>query len=550
MGELPHEFPARRGFSISYMGKTLLSRIDPIAQGEKLVSMLPLEEGTLYFCPSPLYGYGLSILFNSLKENSVILCVETDEKLYEISKKAFLTITESKTLQLIKAIEPAELCAFVNKTWGKRVFRRVETVRLGRGWQLYTQHYEDMEKALRREIAVEWSNAMTLIRLGRLYSRNLIRNLIMLPKSRDASALNFSSAPVLVLGAGPSLDSTLDELGAHYGGKIPEQKKRRFKIICVDSCFSALIERGIHPDLVVILESQHYNLKAFIGFKNFKVDAVFDLSALPISTRIFSGDRYIFATPWTELRLIERLIDSGLLPETFPPLGSVGLSSVAIALHLGQGPVICGGLDFSYSIDAYYARCTPGHREFLMRQNRLKGIINAEAAFRTGSFSALSKNGKQVRSDPALRNYWELFGQQFGGNTRLLDINSSGLSIGVKTVSAAEAFAILNDDTIYGTTGSTTGAVTGGAKIKEFILKEIDTIDRLRDILSGAVHCEAARLEEFLDNADYLWAHFPECAGAGGRRPPITDLSFLKRVRTEIEPFRKLWEMSLNSLND
>jgi hypothetical protein len=81
-------------------------------------------------------------------------------------------------------------------------------------------------------------------------------------------------------------------------------------------------------------------------------------------------------------------------------------------------------------------------------------------------------------------------------------------------------------------------------KLSAFIRHEIKILTELKAMLSGVVPPEPARLEELLDNADYLWAHFPECAGAG-RRPPSTDLSFLKRVRTEIEPFLKLWERSL-----
>jgi hypothetical protein len=40
-----------------------------------------------------------------------------------------------------------------------------------------------------------------------------------------------------------------------------------------------------------------------------------------------------------------------------------------------------------------------------------------------------------------------------------------------------------------------------------------------------------------LDEADFLWAHVPDCAAAGGRRPSAEDPSFLKRVRVEIDPF-------------
>jgi hypothetical protein len=83
--------------------------------------------------------------------------------------------------------------------------------------------------------------------------------------------------------------------------------------------------------------------------------------------------------------------------------------------------------------------------------------------------------------------------------------------------------------------------------------KEREALVLLRDILSGgAAGPEAVsgeELETMLDKADYLWAHFPECAGAGGRRPAAADISFLKRVRMEIDPFIRLWDLVLGELS-
>ena len=568
------ELPAGRGFSISYRGKTLLSRVDPVAQCERLAAGIPVKDRTLYLCPSPLYGYGLSILLDKLEPNSAVLCVETDEKLFALSENNLPQYAASpsalfngrtlKPLALARAADPLEICAFARETWGKRVFRRVEVIRLTGGWQLSPQLYKDIETALGKEIAIEWGNAMTLIRLGRLYTRNLIRNLALLCESESLAALDYSSQPVLVLGAGPSLDSVLGEAGILAGGE------RRFRIVCVDTCLPALHERGIQPDLVVILESQHWNLADFRGARGRKIDAATDLSALPASARLLAGKRYFFATPWTELSLFARLEAEGLLPKTFPPMGSVGLSAVAVALATTRGPVITAGIDFSYTLDAYHGRSTPGRRGLEARQNRFRTLINAAAAFREGTFKALSKAGKQVRSDPAMRNYRDIFEAEFGGNVRLFDISGPGLPLGVKTVSAAEAFTLLNGGATLLNGGATllnggatllNGGIPGGAekastsgkpppnpsagplreKLPAFMRREMGVLTELRETLSGSVPPEAARLEELLDYCDYLWAHFPDCAGATGR-PPSTDVSFLKRVRTEIDPFLALWE--------
>jgi len=559
----PLELPAGRGFTVIYKGKTLLSRVDPVAQCERLTAGIPVMDRTLYLCLSPLYGYGLPILLEKLESNSAVLCVEADEKLFEISKNnlsrysdpssGFSKERKSASLALARAGSPVEICAFVRDTFGKRVFRRVEPIRLTGGWQLHRQLYGEIETALGREITIEWGNAMTLIRLGRLYARNLVRNLALLPESESLAALDYASQPVLVLGAGPSLDSVMEEAGVILDSRHGE---RRFKIVCVDTCLPALLSREIRPDLVVVLESQHWNLADFLGARGMEIDAALDLSALPASGRVLAGKRYFFATPWTELALFGRLEAEGFLPRTFAPMGSVGLSAVALALAATSGPVLTAGIDFSYTLDAYHSRSTPGRRNLEMRQSRFRTLINAVAAFREGTFSTLSKDGKRVRSDPAMRNYRDLFKEEFGGNARLFDIAGSGLPLGVKTVSAAEAFTLLNGSGTCETVSVVREEAVRGfspSQLKEklpvFIRREIGLLTELKETLSGSVPSEAARLGELLDDSDYLWAHFPDCAGTG-RRPPSTDISFLKRVRTEIEPFLELWEQGSKGIGE
>ena len=556
--ETPREIPARRGFSVSYRGKTLLSRIDPISQGERLAAEIPLNERTLYFCPSPLYGYGLSLVLEKLPEDSAILCAEADDCLFEISEKALSAISfpsqgeNPMPLALARVKDPESLCAFVRKTWGERQFRRLEVIRLTGGWQVFPHLYEDCANTLRREIALEWGNAMTLIRLGRLYSRNLIRNLTLLHNGDSIAALDYGPSPVLALGAGPSLDILLDELCGISKGAISLPAQRRFRIICADTCLPALHDRGIIPDLVVILESQHWNLRDFSGGKGRPVDAAIDLSALPASTRILGGNRFFFATPWTQMTLFSRLSEAGLLPETLPPMGSVGLSTVALALRISTGPVLSGGIDFSFTLDSYHARSTPAHSELSRSQNRLKSVVNAGAAFREGVFTAFSKTGKPIRSDPALRNYRDLFEREFGGNDRLMDIEGPGLDLGVKVIPLAQACGILlgGEAAPLPPIVPAESAGVKGEKLAAFINREMGTLIALRDMLSGKELAEGKHLDELLDYANYLWAHFPDCAGRGGRRPPATDLSFLKRVRTEIDPFLELWEMALGELEE
>jgi hypothetical protein len=542
---IPRRIQARRGFSLVYKGKTLLSRVDPVAQAERIAEAQKPRERTLYFCPSPLYGYGLETFLRNLEQapHAAVLCVETDEQLLALSRDAIPpSLLNHPRLRLTGIADPAGLCAFVRTSWGSRVFRRLEALRLSPGWRLDPERYDSLAGALEGDMALDWGNAMTLVKLGRRYIKNALRNLALIPRSPSLEALSFGDDPVLVLGAGPSLDGVLDGLAACFG---PALAPRPFRIVAVDTALPCLLARNIRPDLVVALESQHWNLRDFIGAA-VPIPLAMDLSALPAAGEILGPPR-LFYTPWADLRLFQRLAAAGLLPVQFPPLGSVALSAAAIALSLGSGPVLTGGVDFSFTLDAYHARSTPGHQEKLRRQNRFRDILNAAAAFRPAAFRAGAKSGAPVRSDPALRGYRDLFEREFAGEPRLRDITGGGLPLGPPAVDMAGACEILR----AGRGGNPAGAAGGGAEtaaLRDFARRERDALIALRRILTGEAPAPREELEALLDEADYLWAHFPDCAGTGGRRPPAGDVSFLKRIRAELDPFISLWGLTLGEL--
>ncbi|MDR2924030.1 MAG: DUF115 domain-containing protein [Treponema sp.] len=558
----------------SYRGKTLLSRVDPAGKADRVADTVPVIDGTLYLCPSPLYGYGRERLLARLEEhapNSAVLCIEAEPELFALSHGHFSeALKRSPQLRLTNRCEAAGLCSLIRKEWGARVFRRIQILRLNGGWQLYPD-LDNLANTLQREIALDWGNAMTLARLGRRYMQNAIRNLALIPGSFSIDALSFGAEPVLTLGAGPSLDPFLDALVIRFGQACLLPETRPFRIVCVDTCLPALRERGIRPDLAIILESQHWNLDDFTGLSGWDIPAAFDLSALPGSARALGNRLFLFFTPWTRLCIFRRLGAAGLLPASLPPLGSVGITAAAISIRLTRGAVITAGLDFSFTLDSFHARSTPGHLARLRRQNRFTGLINAEAAFGHSVLGTVSKTGKKVLSNPAMRNYRELFEKQFTGCPRLFDMAGSGLPLGIKTLSTDEAFFLLTntgqevnrrcEDEKITLTSANTALLTGitqevnkqsAEKLRNCILDEVKRLTLLRGILTGEAPMDYGNLAGLIEECDYLWAHFPDYA-ASSRRPDRAELesggqavvSFLKRLRAEIDPFLTLWKQTL-----
>ena len=545
-----------RGFL--YKGKTLLSGVDPSGRADRVADAVEITDRTLYLCPSPLYGYGLERLLARIAQarDSALLCLEAEPELYALSVENFgESLKGHPLLRFASSLAEDELCRLVKREWGSRTFTAVRTIRLSGGWQLNPLLYEALERTLQREIAIDWSNAMTLTRLGRCYIRNALRNLALIPRYPSLDELSFGRMPVLVLGAGPSLDLTLDALSARFGKALNFTVDRPFRIVCVDTCLPVLKTRGITPDLAVILESQHWNLEDFVGLSDWKIPVAMDLSALPRSGDVLAGVRYLFFTPWTQLRVFERLATLGLLPEVLPPLGSGGLNAVAIALQVSAGTVITSGLDFSFTLDQFHSRSSPGHSARLRRQNRFTGILNADAAFGAAVFSITSKSGERVFSSPMLRSYRDMFEREFAefgcSPPQLFDVTGNGISLGIKALSHEAAFDILSaaGHTVPKSRGTDRdGDAALAEQLGAFARAEHDRLMSLRDMLTEKAGMDHEALDILLDECDYLWAHFPDCA-SGKRRPAREELeagtdvavSFLKRVRVEIDPLLKLW---------
>jgi len=556
--EDPRQLDARRGHSVAYRGRTLLSLIDPITGADRVASTAPIFERTLYFCPSPLFGYGLHTLLDRMAPGSAIFCVEADPKLMKLGLVSFEPqLLEDSRFRFLCTNDAATACAYLRKEFGPRRFRRVVSVRLSGGFGLFSNIYDGIEEALRSDIGLDWSNAMTLVKLGKRYALNAFRNLSRLPYSKPLEKVWFGPAPILVLGAGPSLDHALE-------GLMPSGK-RNYRILCVDTALIPLMQRGIKPDLVVALEAQQWNLRDFVGISSEEsLSLAWDLCCLPATSQACGNDSYLFSVRWTALRILDRMDAAGLKISPMPALGSVGLTAVSLALSSGTGPVLVAGLDFAFTPGSYHARSSPSRLDRLFTTTRLRSLVDMAPAVRKGVVRLPGKNNTVVYSDPALQNYRNLFQREFGSEQRLLDVGSFGLDLGIPHIGVTQARVILDSCTWMGTEptrmelhsteraslkGTRNDVVAELGTTKSFIEGELKMLGLLRDILTGRNPApEAGLTERLVDDCDYLWAHFPECAAAEGSRPPLSDLSFIKRVRAEIDPFMKAFNIGLAEL--
>ena len=79
-------------------------------------------------------------------------------------------------------------------------------------------------------------------------------------------------------------------------------------------------------------------------------------------------------------------------------------------------------------------------------------------------------------------------------------------------------------------------------KVKDFLLSEKSSLEELKNILITGKKSD--KIVPLLKDREYLYLHFPD-----GYKGPSSDLSFLNRVRAEIDFFIKDITFSLNVID-
>jgi hypothetical protein len=553
--EKPLLIDTGKGFTIKYQGKYLYSSLDPLGSVNKQLHLLTLEANTVYLVPSVGLGYGLAELLVKLPASSFILCVEKDPELMQLAlTTACQPLPRSPQLVILRTDDPSHASRLLYKQ-GVGNFRRIQMVPFCAGFRLYPEFYTNLEKVLESEIRTFWQNKMTLIHMGKLWIKNIFANLPLLARSHSLSELK-TIAPIVVAGAGPSLEGNLAWLKAARAG---------FLLLATDTALPVLGDYGLKPDFVFMLESQLANLYDFIDYPFFDVPLLCDLSSNPLIVRLFKGKVFFFASRFYPLHLLERLDGVGLVQDWLPPLGSVGVSAVEVALRITTGPVILTGLDFSYAGKKTHARGAPFPKLLLRNQQRLAPAYMAHllAFLSRPLITTTGKQAQPLLTDLVLATYAERLREVVGnGKQQVFDIGQVGLLTGAQGLTSYEELAnVLRNS--FSPEQPTPACSIGDAatspslvqekrvKARAFIRQELSSLQAagafIRDNLSRVSDQDEARHEawqllspeerELLEGLDYLYYYFPDKSPLGNM-----SRSFLARLQQSATYFLKIIE--------
>lgn len=526
------------GLQVILDGRPLYDE-NPAAAPRDKATRTPVESDTLYLVVSPVAWHGVSEFAQRIPASSAIIAVESDPTLFELSRR-LLELSPIPGVELRDTRLPSVLDALTSRDpRGLGAFRRVRQVAFSRAATLGAASYRALRAALEANMRVLWQNRLTTSEMARLWFTNLFRNL---PALVDSRPLPVVTGPILVCGAGPSLDRSVDFI---------RNVRSRVVLFAADTALPALLQNALEPDLVVATEAQFLNVYDFLQSEAGSYRLVADIVSSPAVVDRHSNDRvHWISAPVTEDLVFERLRSAVSLPWV-PPLGSVGVTAVSLALMMGTGPVLLSGLDFAVERGdpavpsaGTHARGSNPHTATLAAWNRFVPPLPTELRFRLIDAEGA---GGTVRTTLPLMGYAEQLVETLNaadGRT-IASLEPFGLRTGGRPVGHEEAASIVaGSEAARLDAGTSVDASLGTADILGFLENEGRLLDELARSIGSALSGSTDDLERSLAPCTYVARGMPDFTGEVIRNP-----GFYNRLAIATDYFRERVERSLRSLH-
>ena len=581
---------AGQGFSVRYHNRYLFSKYTPQRAVQHIIDSIDIREGTLFLLYSPILQFPIDLLVKKIstyppeiQKSCCILIVEHDKILYEFSQSHIIFSSATNTIchsniitpiQYIYAESPKSVIRFVNKAQKNGLFpvqgviRRTIRIDCSAATQDITvlpdtiSFYAKLQQYLDDFIANFWKNRITLTHLGRLFTANMLKNISLLPKSHPLVAHSIYK-PILICAAGCSLDDTLSKLPAYFS-------RKNIYIIAVDVTLIPLLKRNIVPDAVLSMEGQLAIEQAYVGIESLIektlssklivgnpscIHYICDISSRNRIARYFTFFKYatisFFMTEYCTEPFMNRVEHTKLVKPLIPPLGSVGLAAVEIALYLRdfETPIYVSGLDFSYPAGLSHCKEAPAPQKILRTNSYLSPAGSPEAAFKNGA-KLLNSNKKEYSTnytDIALSGYGRLFNEHFVTAKNVYTLTNSGFPLKIQYATLSEFKMAqktmqlnirLNKDI-----PNTVKSDTSMQIVNNFYTEERKKLLKIKKILTAkepqknnTPKIETQKeLLSLIDTCSYLYLHFPD-----GYKKARLEQDFLNRVRAGIDYYLKI----------
>ncbi len=389
----PSGFPTARA-----AGRLLHSRYDPEGEARKSAAALASSGADTLVVLGPGLFYSAEAALRELPEARVVAaCADPAFLSACLDLRDLGGLLSDDRLSILAGGAPEGLL-WIFERLGTRKVRVLESKAEA---ELYPEWYGRAKAILARWEAKETINTATLRRFGRLWVRNLARNLDEIPRHPGVAGLEgrFEGIPAVVAAAGPGLDEVLPLLSV---------LRDRAVLVCVDTALRSVLRAGIEPDFLVVVDPQYWNARHLDRCRAPRSVLVTEAAVWPSILRI----------PFASVRLCASLYPLGTFAEgraggskgRLGAGGSVATTAWDFARVLGCRPIYMAGLDLGFPGGRTHARASRFEQKALAEGRRLRPpstyLYEAYAGARPRD--ARANDGGVVRTDErlALYSWW------------------------------------------------------------------------------------------------------------------------------------------------
>lgn len=375
-------------------GNLANSKYNPLQEAENFIKQV--EEADIYLILGLAGAFHVKYLLNKFP-NAKILVIENSNKDIFFLKNKCKIVSELINNKDIIIFPKEQIKSKLLENYLPSMYPTLSILEL-RSW---VNEEKDQINTIREEISnileIIKSDFATQAEFGKIWQHNILKNLSFL--NSDIKIDIPLSKTAIIVAAGPSLDSKIDEI---------KNNRNNLFIISTDTAYYSLKKRKIFSDVVISIDGQLISKNHFFCQKEDDTIFIFDICANPIAVREVAknNNKILFSTTGHPLALFtEYICKKNCFMKLDAGSGTVTMSAINFAYQCGFPKIKVIGADFGYINGKAYTKGTYLDELFQISQNK---INNLENKFCSLMFKFLLEKVNNLKKTSKLLNSYKI----------------------------------------------------------------------------------------------------------------------------------------------